>query len=119
MARSKKALRKRSEEVFDGYDTLLADLVAVVEDSRRAAARSVNAVMTATYWLIGRRIVEVEQGGQSRAEYGEASWSDCLPISPIGSDAASLARTCSRCANSTSSTGQAGFARQCLANLPA
>src|SRR5262249_54454131 len=37
-----------------------------------AAARSVNAVMTGAYWLIGRRIVEVEQGGQSRAEYGEA-----------------------------------------------
>ena len=27
--------------------------------------------MTATYWEIGRRIVEFEQGGKSRAEYGE------------------------------------------------
>ena len=28
--------------------------------------------MTATYWEIGRRIVEYEQGGEKRAEYGEA-----------------------------------------------
>lgn len=28
--------------------------------------------MTATYWEIGRRIVEFEQGGEGRATYGEA-----------------------------------------------
>jgi hypothetical protein len=38
----------------------------------RAAARSVNAAMTATYWEIGRRVVEYEQGGKARAGYGEA-----------------------------------------------
>ncbi|MCY7275753.1 MAG: PDDEXK nuclease domain-containing protein [Phormidesmis sp. CAN_BIN44] len=42
-----------------------------MEAARRAAARSVNAVMTATYWEIGRRIVELEQRGESRAEYGK------------------------------------------------
>jgi hypothetical protein len=31
----------------------------------------VNAIMTATYWEIGRRIVELEQGGEERAEYGD------------------------------------------------
>ena len=54
------------------YDGLLADVVHVIEDARRAAARSVNAVMTATYWFVGRRIVELEQRGQVRAAYGEA-----------------------------------------------
>ena len=39
--------------------------------TRRASARTVNAFMTATYWEIGRRIVEFEQGGAKRAEYGE------------------------------------------------
>jgi len=28
-------------------------------------------VMTATYWELGRRIVEFEQGGERRAGYGE------------------------------------------------
>ncbi len=53
------------------YDDLLADVARVIEDARRAAARSVNTVMTTTYWLIGRRIVEQEQEGAARAEYGE------------------------------------------------
>jgi uncharacterized protein DUF1016 len=35
------------------------------------SARTVNAVMTATYWAIGRRIVEAEQRGRRRADYGE------------------------------------------------
>jgi len=37
-----------------------------------SAARSVNAIMTATYWLIGRRMVEGEQKGKCRAGYGLA-----------------------------------------------
>lgn len=47
-------------------------IVALVEAARHAAARSVNAVMTASYWEIGRRIVEFEQGGRNRAAYGDA-----------------------------------------------
>jgi hypothetical protein len=35
-------------------------IVALLEAARRAAARSVNALMTATYWEIGRRIVEFD-----------------------------------------------------------
>ena len=54
----------------DAYATALDALVALMEAARRAAARSVNAIMTATYWEIGRRIVELEQRGESRAEYG-------------------------------------------------
>jgi hypothetical protein len=54
-----------------GYDAVLADLVRLVDAARHAAARSVNAVMTASYWAIGRRIVEQEQHGAERAGYGE------------------------------------------------
>lgn len=57
-----------SEQV---YGTVLSDVVALMESARRAAARSVNALMTATYWEIGRRIVELEQQGEARAEYGK------------------------------------------------
>lgn len=61
----------RSEgETSGGYNAVLTDLVGLLEQARRQAARSVNAVMTATYWEIGRRLVEGEQGGQARAEYG-------------------------------------------------
>ena len=54
------------------YKGIHGDIVAILESSRRAAARSVNALMTATYWEIGRRVVEFEQGGENRAAYGQA-----------------------------------------------
>lgn len=56
----------------DAYNIILAEITEVLETSRRSAVRAVNAVMTATYWQIGRRIVESEQGGAGRAAYGKA-----------------------------------------------
>lgn len=53
------------------YDTILGDISGVIDAARRSAARSVNCIMTSAYWLIGRRIVEEEQKGFERAEYGE------------------------------------------------
>ncbi|MDA1054361.1 MAG: PDDEXK nuclease domain-containing protein [Planctomycetota bacterium] len=55
----------------DRYSDVLASMVDLLESARRASARAVNCVMTATYWEIGRRIVELEQGGGDRAGYGE------------------------------------------------
>ena len=42
------------------------------EQARKYSARSVNAIMTHTYWEVGRRIVEHEQHGKKRAVYGGA-----------------------------------------------
>ncbi len=53
------------------YDSILAGMIDLLENARRASARAVNSIMTATYWEIGRRIIEVEQGGEVRAGYGE------------------------------------------------
>lgn len=53
------------------YHGLLADVSALLDQARRSAGRAVNAVMTATYWEIGRRIFEQEQRGSARASYGE------------------------------------------------
>jgi predicted nuclease of restriction endonuclease-like (RecB) superfamily len=54
-----------------GYGDVCEGIVQLLHASRQAAARSVNALMTATYWEIGRRIVEAEQQGKRRAGYGE------------------------------------------------
>jgi len=64
--------RSRITPAAPEYDAVLTEVVRLVQDARRVAARSVNSVMTATYWEIGRRIVEHEQGGAERAAYGEA-----------------------------------------------
>jgi len=53
------------------YPTLLTGIGALLEESRRSVVRAANCFMTATYWEIGRRIVEFEQGGKKRAEYGD------------------------------------------------
>jgi predicted nuclease of restriction endonuclease-like (RecB) superfamily len=53
------------------YDSVLSGVVELLDMARRASARVVNTLMTATYWEIGRRIVEHEQAGQKRAGYGE------------------------------------------------
>jgi len=62
---------KPANRALAGYDGIRAHIVALLESARRASARAVNALMTATYWEIGRRIVEAEQGGKRRADYGE------------------------------------------------
>ena len=53
------------------YAAILTDVSEMIEEARRSVVRTVNASMTALYWLIGRRIVESEQAGRPRAEYGE------------------------------------------------
>ncbi len=54
------------------YEAVYGDVSKIIDAARESAARSVNAAMTAAYWLIGHRIVEFEQSGEDRAEYGAA-----------------------------------------------
>jgi len=63
-------VRHDDPAALEGYRGVLGDLVALIESARRATARSVNAIMTSTYFLVGRAIVEHEQKGASRAAYG-------------------------------------------------
>jgi predicted nuclease of restriction endonuclease-like (RecB) superfamily len=55
----------------ENYDNIRAGIVELLQAARSTAARNVNSIMTATYWEIGRRIVESEQGGAARASYGD------------------------------------------------
>jgi len=64
-------LTPRAGRDLPDYDAILADVAGLVEEARRSVVRTVNASMTALYWLIGCRIVESEQSGKERAEYGE------------------------------------------------
>ena len=50
----------------------IAEVREIVEQGRQRAYTAVNGAMTSTYWQIGRRIVEEEQRGKERAEYGKA-----------------------------------------------
>ena len=51
-------------------DGLLHTLRELIQDARQKVLRAVDAVQVQTCWQIGRHIVEFEQRGASRAEYG-------------------------------------------------
>ena len=53
-----------------GFDGLLRELRAFITESRRQVLRAVDVVQVRTCWGVGRHIVEFEQGGAARAEYG-------------------------------------------------
>lgn len=53
------------------YSSLITDLAVLIEQGRKTAVRYVNTALVATYWLMGKMIVEYEQKGKERAEYGE------------------------------------------------
>ena len=69
-----KPINRKSDKPVSvqGYDGLLSGMVSLIKEARRVSARTVNAIITATYWEMGRRIVENEQSGRRRAGYGEA-----------------------------------------------
>lgn len=52
-------------------NTLLSGIRQLLQDSKRNLARTVNTTLVATYWQVGRHIVEYEQGGKERAAYSK------------------------------------------------
>ena len=70
--RRQPSLRRPSLSHDASYQVVCGDVSKIIDAARESASRSVNAAMTAAYWLVGRRIVEFEQSGGERAEYGAA-----------------------------------------------
>jgi predicted nuclease of restriction endonuclease-like (RecB) superfamily len=54
------------------YEKLLNDIGSAIERARENAIRSINTELVKANWEIGRHIVEYEQHGEERAEYGSA-----------------------------------------------
>ena len=58
-------------KIQPGYRGLLESVASLLEEARKAAARTVNSIITVTYWEVGRRIVEHEQQGKAKPGYGD------------------------------------------------
>ena len=71
MARRKPTSQHMEIVPVADYGGLVNQIARLVDQARRETSRVVNSALTATYWDIGRRIVEFEQGGRERAEYGQ------------------------------------------------
>lgn len=51
--------------------TIVQDIRTIIDEGRRQAYAAINVTVIDMYWKIGQRIVEDEQKGESRAEYGK------------------------------------------------
>jgi hypothetical protein len=49
----------------------ITDIKQIIISARAKTYTAVNSAMVEAYWLIGKRIVEEEQQGKQRAEYGQ------------------------------------------------
>ncbi len=52
-------------------NNIVNDIRRIIDESRYAAFGAVNSIAVQTYWNIGKKIVEEEQHGQDRADYGK------------------------------------------------
>ena len=59
-----------SESLSTTDDSFFRSVREILAEARRKAASNINFIMVEAYWRIGRRIVEEEQGGQSKAACG-------------------------------------------------
>lgn len=67
----KKDLRINIQNQPSEYKQLVGQISTTYTDGQIKATQSVNTELLETYWQIGRHIVEFEQGGNIRAEYGK------------------------------------------------
>ncbi|NOR44342.1 MAG: DUF1016 family protein, partial [Candidatus Delongbacteria bacterium] len=58
-------------KIKNSDNNFVADVKGILEQARNNAYRAINSAMVQAYWLVGKRIVEEEQKGKERAEYGK------------------------------------------------
>ena len=56
---------------MDLRSDFISEVKGIIEQSRERAIRSVDHIRVRMYWELGRKIVEEEQLGKERAEYGK------------------------------------------------
>lgn len=49
----------------------IAEIKQIIDQARQKAYRAINSSMVEAYWLTGKRIVDEEQKGKDRADYGK------------------------------------------------
>ncbi|HBA83650.1 MAG TPA: hypothetical protein DCZ95_06100 [Verrucomicrobia bacterium] len=52
------------------YTQLISGIGTLLEDARHKTVQTINSFLVQTYWEVGKRIVEFEQAGSQRADYG-------------------------------------------------
>jgi len=60
----------KSASVSEAHSNFVHDVREILRQARGKAYAAANFIMVEAYWKIGRRIVQEEQGGKNRADYG-------------------------------------------------
>lgn len=60
------------ENKIMNYQAIITDIKDIISSSQKVAYNATNKAMILTYWHVGKRIVEQEQNGNERAQYGQA-----------------------------------------------
>lgn len=61
-----------SNKIINNKNSFFEDIKNLLKEARNFVYQTVNSTMTNTYWEIGKKIVEEEQQGKQKAEYGKA-----------------------------------------------
>lgn len=75
---------KSAKPKREGIAPLLAEVRSLIQSARHTVASAINTLQVLTNFEIGRRIVEHEQRGEQRAEYGQNTGRNCLRAFPLG-----------------------------------
>jgi hypothetical protein len=67
----RKEVQTNNQELQPEYEQLIVKISATYTIGQVKATQAVNTQLPETYWQIGRHIVEFEQGGNIRADYGK------------------------------------------------
>ncbi len=62
----RKGIMKKPEH----YNQLIFSIGSLLEEARKKVYSQINQILIKTYWQIGKRIIEFEQKGKEKAEYG-------------------------------------------------
>lgn len=57
-------------EINKRHKALIEQIKSILKSAQAKAVNAVNSAMVFAYWEIGKRIVEEEQNGSERADYG-------------------------------------------------
>jgi len=65
-------MENKIDVISGGYQNLVSQISETYSNGYQKTVAAVNSNMIETYWKIGEHIVEFEQGGKLKAEYGKA-----------------------------------------------
>jgi len=63
---------KKIEPIKKEYSSLIDSIGVLLEQGRKQAYRAIDSILVKTYWEIGKQVIEYEQEGREKAEYGSA-----------------------------------------------